>query len=94
MFFIGSNGDYDVMVKEVDGSEQYFIVFYFLLLILQCIGWVKYSVIVGKYCDYNNYMLDDFGQVILLYGLLWGIILYGGSQIVGDKYQFVVFGVG
>ncbi|ESH35780.1 fimbrial outer membrane usher protein StiC [Salmonella enterica subsp. enterica serovar Bareilly str. ATCC 9115] len=43
---------------------------------------------------YNNHALDDFGQATLLYGLPWGITLYGGSQIAGDKYQSVAFGVG
>ncbi len=49
---------------------------------------------MGKYRDYNNHTLDDFGRATLLYGLPWGITLYGGSQIAGDKYQSVAFGVG
>lgn len=49
---------------------------------------------VGKYRNYDNHTLDDFGQATLLYGLPWGITLYGGSQIAGDKYQSVAFGVG
>lgn len=94
MFPTGSNGDYDVTVKEADGSEQHFIVPYSSLPILQRTGRAKYSVTVGKYRDYNNHTLDDFGQATLLYGLPWGITLYGGSQIAGDKYQSVAFGVG
>ncbi|EJO4568497.1 fimbria/pilus outer membrane usher protein [Salmonella enterica subsp. enterica serovar Newport] len=94
MFPTGSNGDYDVTVKETDGSEQHFIVPYSSLPILQRTGRAKYSVTVGKYRDYNNHTLDDFGQATLLYGLPWGITLYGGSQIAGDKYQSVAFGVG
>lgn len=94
MFPTGSNGDYDVTVKEADGSEQHFIVPYSSLPILQRTGRAKYSVTVGKYRDYNNHALDDFGQATLLYGLPWGITLYGGSQIAGDKYQSVAFGVG
>lgn len=79
MFPTGSNGDYDVTVKEADGSEQHFIVPYSSLPILQRTGRAKYSVTVGKYRDYNNHTLDDFGQAALLYGLPWGITLYGGS---------------
>ncbi|EDT5236787.1 fimbrial outer membrane usher protein [Salmonella enterica subsp. enterica serovar Gaminara] len=94
MFPTGSNGDYDVTVKEADGSEQHFIVPYSSLPILQRTGRAKYSVTVGKYRDYDNHTLDDFGQATLLYGLPWGITLYGGSQIAGDKYQSVAFGVG
>ncbi len=94
MFPTGSNGDYDVTVKEADGSEQHFIVPYSSLPILQRTGRAKYSVTVGKYRDYNNHTLDDFGQATLLYGLPWDITLYGGSQIAGDKYQSVAFGVG
>lgn len=71
-----------------------FIVPYSSLPILQRTGRAKYSVTVGKYRDYNNHTLDDFGQATLLYGLPWGITLYGGSQIAGDKYQSVAFGVG
>ncbi len=62
MFPTGSNGDYDVTVKEADGSEQHFIVPYSSLPILQRTGRAKYSVTVGKYRDYNNHALDDFGQ--------------------------------
>lgn len=61
MFPTGSNGDYDVTVKETDGSEQHFIVPYSSLPILQRTGRAKYSVTVGKYRDYNNHTLDDFG---------------------------------
>lgn len=41
MFPTGSNGDYDVTVKEADGSEQHFIVPYSSLPILQRTGRCK-----------------------------------------------------
>jgi len=79
MFPTGSNGDYDVTVKEADGSEQHFIVPYASLPILQRTGHAKYSVTAGKYRGSNNHTGDSFTQATLLYGLPWGITLYGGG---------------
>lgn len=94
MFPTGSNGDYDVTVKEADGSEQHFVVPYSSLPVLQRTGRTKYSVTAGKYRDYDNHTLDSFAQATLLYGLPWGMTVYGGSQIAGDKYQSAAFGIG
>ncbi|POP41999.1 fimbrial assembly protein [Superficieibacter electus] len=94
MFATGSNGDYDVTVREADGSEQHFVVPYSSLPVLQRSGQAKYSLTAGKYRDYDNHTLDNFVQGTLLYGLPWGVTLYGGSQVVGDKYQSAALGVG
>lgn len=94
MFPTGSNGDYDVSVKEADGSEQHFIVPYASLPILQRAGRAKYSVTAGKYRDNDNHTGDNFTQATLLYGLPWGVTLYGGGQLAGSKYQSVALGVG
>ncbi|MDA8517934.1 fimbrial outer membrane usher protein [Citrobacter sp. Igbk 16] len=94
MFPTGSNGDYDVTVKEADGSEQHFIVPYASLPILQRTGHAKYSVTAGKYRDGNNHTGDSFTQATLLYGLPWGITLYGGGQVAGNTYQSAALGIG
>ena len=94
MFPTGSNGDYDVTVKEADGSEQHFIVPYASLPILQRTGHAKYSVTAGKYRGSNNHTGDSFTQATLLYGLPWGITLYGGGQVAGNTYQSAALGIG
>lgn len=94
MFPTGSNGDYDVTVKEADGSEQHFIVPYASLPILQRTGHAKYSVTAGKYRDGSNHTGDSFTQATLLYGLPWGITLYGGGQVAGNTYQSAALGIG
>lgn len=94
MFPTGGNGDYDVTVKEADGSEQHFIVPYASLPLLQREGRAKYSVTAGKYRDSDNQVKDNFAQATLLYGLPWGVTAYGGGQIAGDKYQSAALGLG
>lgn len=94
MFPTGSNGDYDVTVKEADGSEQHFIVPYASLPILQRTGHAKYSVTAGKYRDGSNHTGDSFTQATLLYGLPWGMTLYGGGQVAGNTYQSAALGIG
>lgn len=94
MFPTGSNGDYDVTVKESDGSEQHFVVPYSSLPVLQRTGRAKFSVTAGKYRDYDNHTTDTFTQATLLYGLPWGITLYGGGQFAGNKYQSAALGLG
>lgn len=94
MFPTGSNGDFDVTVKEADGSEQHFVVPYSTLPIMQRAGRAKYSVTTGKYRDSDNHAGDTFTQATLLYGLPWGLTVYGGGQIAGEKYQSSALGVG
>lgn len=94
MFPTGGNGDYDVTIKEADGSEQHFVVPYSSLPLLQREGRAKYSVTAGKYRDNNNKARENFAQATLLYGLPWGLTVYGGSQIAGDRYQSAAIGMG
>lgn len=94
MFPTGSNGDYDVTIKEADGSEQHYVVPYASLPLLQREGRAKYNIIAGKYRDNDNHTRDNFTQATLLYGLPWGITAYGGSQVASDKYQSVALGLG
>lgn len=94
MFATGSSGDYDVTVKEADGSEQHFITPYSSLPNLQREGRLKYSLVTGKYRDSNNDAGNNFSQATLLYGLSSGLTAYGGSQISGDRYQSLALGLG
>ena len=94
MFATGSSGDYDVTIKEADGSEQHLVIPYASLPNLQREGRLKYSVTTGKYRDNNNQARENFTQATLLYGLPWGITAYGGSQISGDRYQSLALGLG
>ncbi|VUT09886.1 fimbria/pilus outer membrane usher protein [Klebsiella spallanzanii] len=94
MFATGSSGDYDVTIKEADGSEQHLVIPYSSLPNLQREGRLKYSITTGKYRDNNNRAGDSFTQATLLYGLPWGITAYGGGQISGDRYQSLALGLG
>ncbi len=78
MFPTGSNGDYDVTVKEADGSEQYFIVLYLSLPILQRTGRAKIQRDRGCHRDYNNHTLDDFGRDPAVRPAVGHHSLYGG----------------
>lgn len=93
MYPTGSSGDYDVTVKESDGSEQHFIVPYSSLPILQREGQAKYSLTAGQYRD-GNHAESQFAQATLIYGLPHGMTLYGGSQAANDRYLAFAFGIG
>lgn len=90
----GSSGDLYVTIKEANGSEQYQIVPFASLPVLQREGYLSYSMTGGEYRSYDkNIEKKKFGQLTLIYGLPYGITAYGGSQI-SDKYQSYSIGAG
>ncbi|MEO3989995.1 fimbria/pilus outer membrane usher protein [Pseudocitrobacter cyperus] len=93
MYPTGSSGDYEVTVKEADGSEQHFVVPYSTLPILQREGRAKYSLTAGKYRE-GNHTEDNFAQGTLIYGLPYGMTVYGCGQAAGDKYLSLALGFG
>ena len=90
----GSSGDLHVTIKEANGSEQYQIIPFASLPVLQREGYFSYNVTGGQYRSYDRSVdKKPFGQLTLTYGLPYGITLYGGSQI-SNKYQAYSIGSG
>ncbi|EOE1545787.1 MULTISPECIES: fimbria/pilus outer membrane usher protein [Providencia] len=90
----GGSGDLHVTIKESNGSEQYQIVPFASLPVLQREGYFSYSVTGGEYRAYDSSIdKTKFGQFTLIYGLPYGITAYGGSQ-VSEHYQSYSIGTG
>lgn len=94
MYPTGGAGDLDVTIKEADGSEQYFVVPYASLPVLQREGHLKYAVTGGQYRSYDNSVdKTPFAQMTGIYGLPKGFTAYGGFQ-ESSKYQSIALGLG
>ena len=94
MYPTGGAGDLDVTVKEADGSEQHFTLPYASLPVLQREGRLKYALTGGQYRSYNGSVeKTPFGQITGIYGLPYGLTLYGGLQ-ESSKYQSIATGLG
>lgn len=94
MYPTGGSGDFNVTIKESDGSEQYLVVPYASLPVLQREGRLKYSVTSAAYRSYdNNVDKTPFTQGTLIYGLPSGFTAYGGGQFA-SKYQSLALGLG
>ena len=90
----GGSGDLHVTIKESNGSEQVQIVPFASLPVLQREGYLSYSVTGGEYRAYDSSVdKTHFGQFTLIYGLIHGITLFGGSQF-SEKYQSYSLGAG
>lgn len=90
----GSAGDLDVTVKESDGSEQHFSVAFASLPVLQREGRFKFAITGGQYRSYNNDADKSlFTQLTGIYGLPYGLTLYGGFQ-ESSKYHSLAAGIG
>lgn len=94
MYPTGGAGDLDVTVKEADGSEQHFTVPFASLPLLQREGRLKYAMTGGQYRSYDNSVKKTpFAQITGIYGLPYGLTMYGGVQ-ESSKYQSLATGVG
>ncbi|HGV9227033.1 fimbria/pilus outer membrane usher protein [Citrobacter amalonaticus] len=94
MYPTGGSGDLNVTVKEADGSEQHFVVPFASLPVLQREGRFKYSLTGGQYRSYNtDVKKTDYVQGTGIYGLPFGITMYGGIQ-KANVYQALAFGLG
>lgn len=94
MYPTGGAGDLEVTIVEADGSEQHFTLPYASLPVLQREGRLKYALTAGQYRSYNRSVeKTPFGQLTGIYGLPYGLTLYGGVQ-GADKYQSAALGVG
>lgn len=90
----GSAGDLDVTVKESDGSEQRFSVAFASLPVLQREGRFKFAITGGQYRSSDNDADQTlFSQLTGIYGLPYGLTLYGGFQ-EASKYHSLAAGMG
>ena len=94
MYPTGGAGDLDVTIKEADGSEQHFTVAFASLPVLQREGRFKYALTGGQYRSYDSSVdKTPFGQLTGIYGLSYGVTIYGGVQ-ESSKYQSIASGIG
>lgn len=90
----GSGGDLQVTVLESDGTTQVFSVPFTTPAIALREGYMKYNVTGGQYRSYDDAVEHtSLGQATLMYGLPWGLTVFGGVQ--GTKhYQSAALGLG
>lgn len=90
----GSGGDLQVTVLESDGTTQVFTVPFTTPAIALREGYMKYNVTGGQYRSYDDAVEHtSLGQATLMYGLPWGLTVFGGVQ--GTKhYQSAALGLG
>jgi outer membrane usher protein len=89
-----SSGDMNVTIKEADGSEQYMVVPFASVPVLQRDGRLKFSVTSGQYRSSTSAVDNTpFSQATAIYGLPWGATVYGGVQ-GASKYQSLALGWG
>lgn len=94
MYPTGGAGDLEVTIKEADGSEQHFTVPFASLPVLQREGQLKYAVTGGKYRSWDHRVdKTPFSQFTGIYGIPYGLTLYGGFQ-GASKYQSLAAGMG
>ncbi|MGT3289603.1 fimbrial biogenesis outer membrane usher protein [Yersinia enterocolitica] len=89
-----SGGDLHVTVWEADGSTQMFVVPYQTPAIALHQGYLKYSLLAGRYRPSDS--ATDRAQVTqatLMYGLPWNLTAYGGIQSA-THYQAASLGLG
>lgn len=90
---VTAGADLDVTVTEADGTERRFIQASSSVPIMQREGALKYSLAAGKYRDVDSGEEPGFGQSTLIYGLPYGITVYGGLQ-GASMYRAGVVGIG
>lgn len=75
---VTAGADLDVTVTEADGTERSFIQASSSVPILQREGALKYSLAAGRYRQSDNGEEPEFGQATAIYGLPYGVTVYGG----------------
>ncbi|MCS3601732.1 outer membrane usher protein [Buttiauxella sp. BIGb0471] len=94
MYPTGGSGDLYVTIKEADGSEQYLVVPFASVPVLQREGRFKYSLTGGEYRSYNSSVeKTPLAQGTAIYGLPHGFTVYGGLQ-ESSRYQSLALGLG
>ncbi|AEX53571.1 FimD family fimbriae anchoring protein [Rahnella aquatilis CIP 78.65 = ATCC 33071] len=89
-----ASGDLDITIRESNGEERHFTQAFSAIPIMQREGRLKYALTLGKYRAYQ-YGGDEpgFVQGSLIYGLGYGVTLFGGSQMA-ENYHAANAGMG
>ncbi|MDI54996.1 fimbrial biogenesis outer membrane usher protein, partial [Salmonella enterica] len=88
------SGDLHVTVWEADGSTQMFVVPYQTPAIALHQGYLKYSLLAGRYRSSDSATdKAQIAQATLMYGLPWNLTAYGGIQSA-THYQAASLGLG
>jgi len=94
LYPLSGGGDLNVTVTEADGSIKTFTVPFSSIPVLQRNGFVRYSLIAGRYRgNSDSYDNPAFTQATLQWGLPQNITVYGGTQLAED-YQAGTLGAG
>ncbi|KFK91914.1 hypothetical protein IV04_19605 [Serratia sp. Ag1] len=94
LYGVSGSGDFNVTIAESDGSQQLLIVPFASLPVLQREGRLSHSVTAGQYRPNQSSGVNaDFFQATLIYGLPWGITVYGGTQLA-SRYRALAAGFG
>ncbi|KAF6660223.1 fimbria/pilus outer membrane usher protein [Enterobacteriaceae bacterium EKM102V] len=90
----GAGGDFQVTVWEADGASQVFTVPFQTPAIAVKEGYLRYSMIAGQYRPSDrNVLRTPVLESTAMYGLPYGVTLYGGIQ-AANHYQSLSTGAG
>lgn len=77
----GSSSDLQVTVQESDGTTQVFALPFTTPAIALREGYLQYNVAAGQYRALDHSVAEmALGNVTAMYGLPWGLTLFGGFQ--------------
>ncbi|AHG20034.2 fimbrial assembly protein [Chania multitudinisentens RB-25] len=94
LYGVSGSGDLNVTIAESDGTQQQLIVPFASLPVLQREGRLSHSLTAGQYRPTeSDGERSDFLQATLIYGLPWGVTVYGGTQLA-NRYQALAAGLG
>jgi len=89
-----ASGDLEITVRESNGEERHFTQTFSAIPIMQREGRLKYALTLGKYRTYQSGGDEpEFLQGSLIYGLGYGVTLFGGSQLA-QNYKAANAGIG
>lgn len=88
-----SGGDLEVTVFETDGSRQVFVVPYQTPAIALHEGYLKYSLMAGRYRPADGSANANVYEATGMYGLPWNLTAYAGAQ-AADHYAASSLGMG
>ncbi|HAI4889981.1 TPA: fimbria/pilus outer membrane usher protein [Escherichia coli] len=90
----GSSSDLQVTVQESDGTTQVFALPFTTPAIALREGYLQYNVAAGQYRALDHSVAEmALGNVTAMYGLPWGLTLFGGFQ-GAESYQAAALGMG
>lgn len=93
LYPMANSGDLEVVVKESSGDERRFYQPYSSVNQMQREGYLKYTLIAGRYSASGNARQPLMSQISLMRGFNQGITGFGGLQ-VAEQYRNLSLGMG